>query len=332
MGIDKPCMIRERQLELPTSLAIYLGGATAALAQSPVPPQAIEQFEHVIGNRVEAVTILGGDYGAAGGIYSFRGGTLADLSISKLGGGGDVSAARPLGVGNWKWSPTLQGNLGHINAENEFATGYLKGNRSVYDVLGIQAGGGVRFYFTEHLSLAPSISGIYGHTENEFKPKNAIGDAVDAAAKGKFVDWELDTWSVVPGAEGGYEWSWGRATFEFSVRYTFYHTESFNSSSEFVDVDGDSHTLRNKLDVDVPLGLKLLGRELHTGGFFARTELFGGVADGLNEDHVYTANGRLVLDFLGKVWKLRWLGFGASWLWGDHVDGWSAGVDLRFRF
>ena len=311
---------------------VHVGGVTASLAQPAVPPQAIEQFEHVIGNRVEAVTILGGDYGAAGGIYTFRGGTLADVSITKLGGGGDIATGRPLGCSGWKWSPVLQGNLGRISAENEFATGYLKGNRMSYDVLAVQAGGGVRFRFGEHLGLAPSISGIYGHTENEFESRNAVGDIVKAAAAGRFVDWELDTWSVVPAMEGTYEWFWGRAAFVFSSRYSFYHTESFDSSSAFVGVDGDSHTWQNKIDVDLPTGWKLFGREVHTGGFFARTELFGGAADGLNEDHVYTANGRLVLDFVGKIWALRWLGLGASWLWGDHFDGWTAGVDLRFRF
>ena len=54
-------------------------------AQPTLPSEAIEQFEDVIGDRVEAVTILGGDYGAAGGVSPFRGGTLANPSIAKIG-------------------------------------------------------------------------------------------------------------------------------------------------------------------------------------------------------------------------------------------------------
>jgi hypothetical protein len=88
----------------------------------------------------------------------------------------------------------------------------------------------------------------------------------------------------------------------------------------------------NKLDVDVPLGLKILGRELHTGGFVSRTEVFGDAAHGLNTDYAYTANGRLVFDFLGKLWKLKWFGLGASYFWGHDLGGWSAGVDMRFQF
>ena len=137
----------------------------------------------------------------------------------------------------------------------------------MYDVLAVQLGGGARFYFNDHLSLAPAVSGIYGHTENEFKPQNPIGDAVKAAASGTFVDWQLDTWSVMPSLDLRYEWQWRRNTFEFSSRYTFFHTESFASSSPVVSVNGDSHTWENKLDADVPLGWGVFGCELHTGGF-----------------------------------------------------------------
>ena len=301
-------------------------------AQPLLPPEAIEQFQSVIGSRVEAVTVLGGDYGAAGGVYTFRGGNLADLSIAKLGGGGIVANPRPLGLGDLKWAPVLQGNLGHLSAENQFTTGYLQGNRSLYDVLAVEVGAGARFFFGDHLSLTPTVSGIYGHTENEFKPQNANGYYVKTNASGTFVDWALDTWSVVPALELDYQWMWRRTTFEFSSRYNFFHTESFNSSSPVVSVSGDSHTWENKLDVDVPLGWKLFGRELHSGGFFARTELFGGAADGLHENHIYTVNGRFVLDVLGQVWKVRWLGVGCSYFWGEHFNGWSAGLDLRFKF
>ena len=313
--------------------AAWLACATASgLAQPVTPPEAIEQFKHVIGSQVEAVTILGGDYGAAGGIYTFRGGQVANLSVSKIGGGGDVASPRPLGVGDLKWSPLLLGNVGMISAQNEFATGYLRGNKSVYDVLAVQGGGGARFYFTDHLSLAPTISGICGHTENEFKPQNALGDAVKIAARGTFVDWQLDTWSVAPSLNAQYEWLWGRTTFAPGSRYNFFHTESFDSSSPVVGVNGDSHTWENKLDADVPLGWKIFERELHTGGFFSRTELFGGAAQGLNADYIYTLNGRLVADLLRKVWKVRWMGVGCSYFWGEHFSGWSAGLDMRFQF
>ena len=313
------------------SASLILVAATA-LAQPVVPPEAVEQFQQVIGNRVEAVTILGGDSGAAGGFYTFRGGNVASLDIAKLGGVGDVAAPRPWGTSGWKWAPVLQGNLGRISAENDFASGYLAGNKSVYDVFAAQAGGGARLYFTDAFSLAAAVSGIYGRTENEFRAQNAVGDTVKAAASGTYVDWQIDTWSVVPSLELRYTWRWRDTALEFSSRGTFFHTESFASSSPVVSVNGDSHTWENKLDVDVPLGWQLFGRDLHTGGFIARTDLGGNAAAGLNENHFYTVNGRLVVDLLGRVWQVQWLGLGASRFVGEHFNGWTAGLDVRFKF
>jgi len=312
-----------------------LFGLTPAmvLAQLPnVPPEAIAQFQSVVGDRIEAVSIIAGDYAAAGGIYTFRGGTLANLAITKVGAGGQVAEARSLGVGDLQWAPVLLGNVGFVSADNSFETGFLAGNETSYHTLAIAGGGGVAIYFTEHLRLVPTLSGIYGHVENEFHPQNANGDLIVSAADGTLVSWTMQTWSVVPGLELDYKWKWRRTIFELSSRYAFFHTESYQSSSPILSANGDSTTWENKLDVDVPLDLKVFGRELHTGGFFSRTEIFGDAANGLRTDYVYTANARLVLDFLGEFWKVRWVGVGASYIWGHDMGGWSVGLDLRFQF
>jgi hypothetical protein len=313
---------------LPVAMLAFL---RPAFAQS-IPQPAIDQFNSVIGDRVELATILGGDYGAGGGIYSFRGGSVADLAVGKIGGGGNIASPRPLGDTGIRWAPVLLGNLGTIAAANQFNSGFLQGNNSEYDVYAVQGGGGARFYFNEHLSLAPTISGIYGHTKNDFQPHNAVGDFIKTAGAGNYVDWDIDTWTIAPSADLRYEWLWGRTAFELSSRYNYFHTESFYSSSSVIDINGDSHTLVTKIDVDLPLGVSLFNHELHTGGFFSSTRLFGGAARGLDSDHFYTANARFVMDFLGKVWKLRWLGIGASYFFGNHFDGWSAGVDVQFQF
>lgn len=319
-----------------TSVGSLLAAAMIALTGTSasgqvVPPQALAQFQEVVGNRAEAAIILGGDYGAAGGFYSFKGGRVAELSVSKLGGGGEIVAPKPLGLGDVTWAPVLQGNLGHLNADNKFQNGYLEGNRLTYDVLAVQGGGGVRFYFNEHFSLAPTLSGIYGRTENRFKAENAVGQFLKTNLTGTVVDWTLNSWSIQPALDLSYDWLWGRTTFDFSSRYNFFHTESFESTSPIISVNGGSHTWENKLDVDIPLGWSLFGRELHTGGFFARTELFGGISDGLNDDHIYTVNGRFVMDLAGKIRKVRWAGLGFSYFFADHFSGWSAGLDFRFQ-
>jgi hypothetical protein len=308
---------------------ILLFGAVSP-AWGQVPPQAVAQIESVISARVEAGTVLGGDESAAGGIYTFRGGSVAELGVSKIGGGGEVAA--PLPLGGLQWAPILLGNVGNMNAENRFTSGYLDGNGLNFDTIGVQGGGGARVYLTDQFAAAATCSGIYGHTENDFISRNAIGDAVGAVLDGTLVNWEADTWSVVPSGELRYELLWGRTTFSLSTRYTFYHTESFNASSPLVNVQGNSHAWDTRLDVDVPLGLEVWGRELHTGGFLSRAQLYGGLADGLRSSHVQTANTRLVADLLGRAWVIKWVGVGASYYWGENFDGWSAGLDLQLQF
>jgi hypothetical protein len=77
-----------------------------AFAQPALPTDALQQLQQVIGNPIEAVNILGGDYAASGGIYTFHGGNAADLSITKLGGG-LVASPEPLGLGSLQWAPVL---------------------------------------------------------------------------------------------------------------------------------------------------------------------------------------------------------------------------------
>ena len=78
MNEDKSARVQNALFRV---LGVFYGAALSAVvclsapAQQPVVPSpAIDQFEQVMGNRAEAAIILGGDYGAAGGIYSFRGG------------------------------------------------------------------------------------------------------------------------------------------------------------------------------------------------------------------------------------------------------------------
>ena len=81
------------------------------------------------------MTVLGGDIGAVGGFYTFRGGSNADVNITKIGGGGMVASPRPLGLGDLKWAPVLQGNIGYALIGNNFTTGYLQGKRAPLSIV-----------------------------------------------------------------------------------------------------------------------------------------------------------------------------------------------------
>lgn len=289
------------------------------------------QIEDAIGGRIETLTILSGDQGTGGGAYAFRGDVKADLKVFKLGGAGAVARRRPLGIGSLQWSPMLVGNIGFGSTDNEFLEPPLTGNNLTYDTFAIQVGVGSRFHFTTDLSLALTVAGIYGHTENKFEAHNAAGEAVKDIFSGSLVDWTVSTWTIVPGVGFRYQWRWKRNRFEFESNFRYYHTESFGSSSSLIQLNNNSQVLENKLDADIPLGLKVFGQELHTGGFFARSEIFGDLRGGLDLDHLYSARARLVMDLEGKLWKVRWLGVGATYYFFRDVSGWGIGVDARIR-
>jgi hypothetical protein len=177
------------------------------------------------------------------------------------------------------------------------------------------------------------LMGMYGQTTNEYAAHSAFMLAnLPQARQIGLVDWHTDTWTVRPALDVQYVYTWDRTLVTFSSDPTYFHTQSFRSSSPNVSVSGDSKTWANKIDLDVPLGTELYGHELRTGGYFSRTELYGGLKDGLNTSHLYEIHGRLVLDVLTQLWKAQWIGIGASYFSGSNFDGWSVGADVAFRF
>jgi hypothetical protein len=146
------------------------------------------------------------------------------------------------------------------------------------------------------------------------------------------VDWDIDTWTLRPAGELSYIYTWKRTIFTLTSAGTYYHTESFNSSNPNFTINSDAESWQNKLDVDVPLGVQLYNHELRTGGYFSRTEFYNDLQTGLNTGHMYEAHGRVVLDFLNQLWKVQWIGIGASYLWGSNFHGVTYGADVAFRF
>jgi len=177
-----------------------------------------------------------------------------------------------------------------------------------------------------------------GTPKNDYSAVSSLGRANYAAAdQAGLINWDVDTWTIVPGAELSYQWTWRRVTFTVSSTFSYFHTEDFNSSSSKVSINSDSETWENKLDVDVPIGVTLLNREVHVGGYYSWTGFYGDLREGFSEsqlqvNYVNEIHGRVVLDFLNKLWKVKWLGVGGSYFWGDQFTGWSVGVDAAFKF
>jgi len=297
----------------------------------------VDRFNEDIGTRIEATTVIGADYGSSGGNFNFWGnrGVDGDISFFRFGGMGDIGEDRPKQIGNSivHWAPRLQGSLGYMENTRDYKSGLLAGDESTTDTFGISFGGGGRFWFTKHLSLAPTFSGMYGYADNDYDAGSPFSRTNYAIMERLgLINYSANFWGVRPGVDLQYAFNWGRTVFSISSDYGFYHTESFNSTSDLLQVRGNSGTWKNMLDIDIPLGVRLFGRELHTGGFLSRTEFFGDLEQGTKSDYYYEAHGRLVLDILGDLWKVKWIGIGGSWIWAESFNGWSIGADFSFKF
>jgi hypothetical protein len=312
-------------------LALSVLTATSGYCQLLPAGVTPSQFTSVVGSRVEATTVLGGDYGATAGDFKYNNHN-AEFSISKFGGAGDIGDPKPLGDTGISWQPRLQGSMGYLQARVNPQNPQQFTDVSRINTYAIEFGGGARFWFGDHLSVAPTFMGMYGNTKNSYTANNpfTIANWIPLQQAG-YINWDANTWSVIPAGNAQYVLTLGRTIFTASSTFTYYHTESFSSSAP-IHINGDSETWKNLLDVDIPLGKQLWGHELRTGGFFSRTEFYDNIQSGLNADHQYEIHARLVLDFLGELWKVQWIGIGASYLWSNAYDGYSFGADIAFRF
>ena len=305
-------------------------------ARAQLTPDVIAAYKNVVGSRIEAAIIVAGDQGVSGGTMSqASGGTdrrSTSAKVTKFGGAGNIGQPKPLGSLPLRWQPRFQGSIGYLAANNRFNAGPLQGDEIGEASFAMEFGGGLRFWFNDHLSFAPTVMGMYGHIKSEYTPNSDFAKAnlLEAQQLG-LVDWTTNTWSIIPAADVRYVFDWHRTAFKVDSEFNYFYTRTFRASNPSLSVGGSSGTWRNKLEVDVPLGLELFHHELHTGGFFSRTELYGNVRTGLDDDHMYQAHGRLVLDFLGKLWKMKWIGLGGSYIWGSTFHAWTVAADIAIK-
>ena len=338
-------IVKTRRCAVYASLRVAAMIACALLALKPgtgrtqITPQEASELRATLGNRVEALTILGGDFGLSDGRYKSTesGEPLgnrpdSELSVTKIGGSGDVGDPQPLGNSGIGWQPRLQGNMGWLQSTN-YLHGTLQSDVSKFRDFAIQFGGGVRLWVSDALSFAPTIMGMYGHTTDEYAANSAfMRTNLGLAKQLGLVDWRVNTWTVRPALDIQYVINWDRVIVTLSSDPTYFRTESFGGSNTGVTVSGDSGSLDNKIDIDIPLGIQLHGHELRTGGYVSRTELFGDLKTGLDVEHINELHTRLVMDYLNQFWKVQWLGIGTSYLWGPNFRGWSVSADVAFRF
>lgn len=322
-----------------TACAAVLGGLLSLPAHGQLTPAEASQIRNALNNRIEALTIFGGDYGIAAanfrssGRFTLGQTTNTTVGVTKVGGSGDIGDPQPLGSLPVGWQPRLQGNMGWLTGTSHLATGLFAGDTSAIKAYGIEFGGGARFWATDRLSFAPTLTGLYGHMSNTYTANSPfMRENLPEATELGLVDWIVDTWTLITGVDVQYVYTWDRTIITLSSNPVYYHTESFKTSNALLNVDGDSESWANIVDVDIPLGMELFGHELRSGGYYRWTGLYGDLRSGLNLSNLNEIHGRLVLDFLNQLWKVQWIGLGGSYLWGPHITGWTIGADVVFRF
>jgi hypothetical protein len=322
------------------ALAFILIGLLPCAVRCQITPSQADEIRAGIENRIEALTILGGDFGLSDGSFRSdgtqqpgRASTHVESDVTKGGGAGDVGDPQPLGSLGIGWQPRLQGDFGYIESENLPREGISASDRSVVRTWAIEFGMGARFWLNDHFSVAPTMSGLFGHTSNTYTANSTFIKANQALAiQLGLIDWSVDTWTLRPAINAQYVINWHRSIITLSSDLTYFHTEQFGSSNANVQVDGDSGSWAKKIDWDIPLGVELAGHELRSGGYLSRTEMYGDLKSGLGVDHLNEIHARIVADFLNQFWKVQWLGVGASYLWGPSISGWTLGADVAFRF
>jgi hypothetical protein len=326
-------------LRLLALAALLLACAPPARAQAQISPAEAALIENAIGARVEALTILGGDFGLSDGTFhstgAFRAGSGAgvDTSVTKVGGDGDVGDPRRLDGLDIGWQPRLQGNMGYLRSTSHLQGSLLAGDTSEFRTSAIEFGGGARFWTTGRLSFAPTVMILYGRTDDDYSAQSAFARRnLPELQQLGLADWSIDTWSLRPALNIQYIIPVGRALITLSSDPTGFYTHGFARSNIHLRVGGDSGFVTNKIDLDIPLGVEIYGHELRSGGYLSRTDLFGDLETGLGVQHLNELHGRIVLDFLNQLWKVQWLGLGASYLWGTNISGWTVGADVAFRF
>jgi hypothetical protein len=322
------------------TIAMLGVSALPNLACAQITPGVVNQVRSGVENRIESLTIIGGDFGLSDGTFRSRGpidplesNVAVKYNVDKFGGSGDVGDPEPLGTSGISWQPRLQGGIGYLDSSYDMGAGLLAGDTNKITTKAVEFGGGARVWFGDNFSVAPTLMGLYGHTSDGYEVGSAFMKAnLMPATQLGLVDWSINTWTLRPALNVQYLIHIWRNTLTLSSDATYFHTEGFGASNVNVRVKGNSESIDDKIDLDIPLGIRLFGHELHTGGYLSRTELLGALQSGLGVAHMNEVHGRLVLDLLHRLWKVQWIGLGVSYVDGTNISGWAVGADVAFRF
>ena len=309
------------------AFVLVLAGWTS---RAQLPPGAVQQLDTAIGQRVEATAVLGTQSIAsrAGLGWSLNG---ADGSIFKIPWETELQDPRPLGGRGLLWAPVFEGGLGYGGFVNHFNNNVLAGNESDFSTVALSLGVGPRFHFgASGFSVLPAFSLLYAYTENNFDAHNALGQQV--VADGRYVNWNVQTISLVPSFELQYKKTFGRWTPKVTSAFAYFNTQPISRSTDALSFRSDSKIWVNKFDLDYLTAWQVYDCPVHLGGDVSRTDLYQGLRGALGTDHFYETDGRVTFDVLGKLWKVKSVGLTGGYFWCGAFNGYSVGLQGSVDF
>jgi hypothetical protein len=326
--------IRQQRAAVPAlglMLSLLLGVSTAPAQSEPSLTDIRSQLDEVVGNRVEATVLLGGQKAPQGGLFAWQFNDV-DARILKYPWNTDLGTPRPLGVGRLEWAPVLLGSIGAGHFANHFADGPLVGSTSTYDTYSVGLGAGPRVWLLPELSVLPSFSLLYAYTENDFDAGTEAGRAAEQAVDGRLVNWHTHTLTFIPSLEVRYRQPFGRVTVTLTSTYTYFATTPIARSTEAYSFTSDSQVWSNRVDLDVVTPWSIARWPVLVGSAFERTDLWGGLRESLRTDYVHAVSGHVALDPGGRLWKVSQIGVAGSYFWSGSFSGWTLGLDWAVTF
>jgi hypothetical protein len=330
VGVFRRCALRVFRFCRVIGLALPVLFGTAAWAQLPIPPGALQQLDRAIGQRVEAIAVVGTQSVAS---RSGLGWSLndADGNIYKIPWKTELREPRAIGSSSVAWTPVFEGGAGYGDFVNRFEDNVLAGNQSKFETVAVSLGAGPRFYFgTNGFSVLPAFDFLYAYTHNDFIPGTPAGQ--DIVADGRYVNWDVHTISFVPSMEVRYRRTFGRWTPMVVSGFAYFKTQPIYRSTDDLSFRSESMVWANRIELDFLTNLKLFSCPVHLGADISRTDLYDGLRTAMNTSYYYQTRGSVTLDVLNKVWKADVLGVSGGYFWCGAFEGYSIGLEASLKF
>jgi hypothetical protein len=225
--------------------AILLYGLSG-VARAQLSSAQAALFQNAIGPRVEALTILGGDFGLSDGEFHSTetlesGHTVpVDTNVSKFGGDGEVGSPRPLDALHIGWQPLVQGNMGYLESTTRLSELHSSAVTNEFRTFAVEFGGGVRLWTTDRLSFAPTLMVLYGRTDYDYSASSAFRQSsVPQLRQLGLIDWNISTWSLRPALDIQYVAHISRTLVTFSSDAVGFFTHGFDRSNIHLRVGGN---------------------------------------------------------------------------------------------